>query len=94
MNWIDINKDLPENQKLVQIAYSNERGSKFVTVGWYCRKFEVEADWDIDDDLGYNEEEDKYFVKEGWRSQCLESEYYYPISGVTHFAPLLKHPEK
>ena len=34
-----------------------------------------------------------YYVRGGWRSQCLESEWYYTISGVTHFAPLLKHPQ-
>jgi hypothetical protein len=93
-DWIDINKELPENQKLVQIAYSNYLGNKLVTVGWYCGKYEVEADFDWDDDFDYSEEKDCYFVKEGWRSQCLESEYYYTIDNVTHFAPLLKHPAK
>lgn len=27
MDWININKELPENQKLVQIAYVNKVGS-------------------------------------------------------------------
>lgn len=90
MEWIKIENDLPKNQKLVQIAYKG----KYVTVGWYCRKFEVEADFDIDDDYDYDEERDEYFIKEGWRSQCLESEWYYTISDVTDWAPLLTHPLK
>ena len=94
MKWIDVNKDLPENQKLVQIAYSDGKCRNYVTVGWHCKKYEVEADHDIEDDFDYNEEKDEYFVSEGWRSQCLEADYYYPISNVTHWSPLLIHPDK
>ena len=90
MNWIKIEDQLPEPQKMVQIAY---RG-KFVTIGWYCGKYQIKADFDVEDDFDYKEEEDEHYVKEGWRSECLESEYYYPINEVTHWAPLLIHPNK
>ncbi len=90
MSWIKIEDSLPEPQKLVQIAYKN----KYVTVGWYAGKYQVEGDHDIDDDYDYDEENDKYYVSEGWRSQCLEAEYYYPISQVSHWSPLLINPNK
>lgn len=90
MNWIKVTEQLPQPQKLVQIAYQD----KFVTVGWYCGKFQVEGDFDFDDDWDVDEETDKIYVSEGWRSQCLESEEYYPITEVTHWAPLFTNPNK
>lgn len=92
MKWIKIGEDLPENNKLVLIAYKNDRGVMLITMGWYCRKHEVEVDFDIEDDFDYCEDKDQYFVKEGWRSQCLESEWYYTISNVCYWMPLPSKP--
>lgn len=94
MKWISIKDDLPPNGKLVNIAYSNERKVNLVTTGFYRRKFEVEADFVYDDDFDYHEEKDEYFFKEGWSSSCLEAEYVYSISNVTHWQPLPIHPNK
>lgn len=92
--WIDIKTDLPPNGKLVNIAYSNERGRPLVTTGFYRRKFEVEANFDFDDEFDYDEENDEYYFKEGWSSSCLEAEYVYSISNVTHWQHLPIHPNK
>lgn len=92
--WKSVIEDLPPNGKLVNIAYRNSNGKKLVTTGFYRRKFEVEADWDFDDEFDYDEENDKYYFKEGWNSSCLEAEYVYSISNVSHWQDLPKHPLK
>ena len=91
---ISVIEDLPANGKLVNIAYRNSNGKELVTTGFYRRKFEVEADFDFDDDFDYHEKKDQYYFKEGWSSCCLESEFSYPISNVSHWQELPKHPLK
>lgn len=91
---IKIQDRLPENKKLVNVAYSDINGNFLMTMGWYCRKYEVEADYSLDEEIEYSQELDNHFLIEGWYSQCLESEYYYPIQNVSHWDYLPIHPLK
>lgn len=92
--WIELDgSNAPKTGEVVQIAYK-EQNTERVAIGWYCGKYEMQGDPGFQIDLEHKEDTDEFYVKPGWKSECLESQYYYPISNVTHYAPLLVHPNK
>ena len=89
MEWIDATVQKPKTQKQVLVAYITHHGKPAVTMGWYCPAKTLESsyfDSEVDDE--YDEECDVYYMKEQWVDESAESEYHYPISGVTHWMPL------
>lgn len=89
MDWISVDDERPKNQQRVLIAYTTHHGRRAVTMGWYCKAGQVEAErfeGEVDDE--YDEASDTYYLKEQWVDESMESEYHYPISGVTHWMPL------
>lgn len=92
--WRDAEKEKPACQQRVLIAYTDHHGKPRVTVGWYAPRWTLESgmfEGEVDDE--YSEERDEFYMKEGWVDESWESECHYPISGVTHWQPLPKHPE-
>lgn len=85
--WISIADAMPHAQQEIDIAYINHHGVPVTTMGWYCPAKTLRAD-----DL-YDKETDTFYLKEQWVDESQESEYHYPISGVTHWKPRAKHPD-
>lgn len=81
--WISIADAMPHAQQMVDIAYVDHFGRPATTMGWYCPAKTLKSD-DFADEV---------FLKEQWVDESQESEYHYPISGVTHWKPRAKHPD-
>lgn len=94
--WIDANKQKPLTKKPVLIAYTvSDHNIPAITMGWYTPSKTVESDsfeGEVDDE--YDEENDRYYMKEQWVDESNESEYHYSISNVSHWMPLPDHPDK
>lgn len=89
MNWISVADQMPKAQQQVLIAYTSDHGRPVVTMGWHTPAKTLEAsnfEGEVDDE--YDEDKDTYYLKEQWVDESQESEYHYPISGVTHWMPL------
>lgn len=87
--WIEVSKRLPPTRKRVLVAYMTHHGKPAVTMGWYCPANTVSSgnfDGEVDDE--YNEEDDEYYLKEQWVDESVESEFHYPIYGVTKWMPI------
>lgn len=92
--WISIADAMPSTQQQVDIAYIDHHGNPQTTMGWYCRAKTLESssfEGEVDDE--YDEKTDTYYMKEQWVDESQESEYHYPITGVTHWKPRAKHPD-
>lgn len=95
MKWIPAAQRLPPTQKRVLIAYTTHHGKRAVTIGWYCRAKSLDSgafESEVDDE--YDAASDTYYLKEQWVDESVESEYHYPISGVTHWAELPRMPDE
>ena len=93
MKWISITNLMPKTQQRVLVAYTTHHGKRAVTVGWYTPSKTLESGnfgGDVDDE--YDEATDTFYLKEQWVDESTESEYHYPIYGVTHWMPLPSHP--
>ena len=93
IKWFDVNTHLPKNMDRVLIAYKTDFGSHAVTIGWYVREKSVKSqvfEGNCDDE--YDESTDEYYLKEQWVDESVESEYYYPIRNVTHWAMMPDAP--
>ena len=93
MEWIQVEDQMPKTQQMVLVAYTTHLGKQAVTIGWHTPAKTLESgnfDSEIDDE--YDEETDTYYMKEQWVDESVESEYHYPISGVTHWMPLPATP--
>jgi hypothetical protein len=56
---------IPGDSRHVFASYLNSHGKRRWIVGQYVRQFEVESESD-DTEFEYNEENDTYYIKEGW----------------------------
>lgn len=59
--WIPVNERLPENDTNVLLWCES-----YCCVGYYIERFTVEAPYDYEGSDEYNEEDDTYYVEEGW----------------------------
>lgn len=92
-DWINVADAMPRTQQKVDIAYIDDHGIPQTTMGWYCPAKTLEAsDFYSEVDDEYDEETDTYYLKEQWVDESQESDYHYPITGVTHWKPRAKHP--
>lgn len=95
--WISVEDRLPLNAQKVLIAYKRDGFSKktLITFGWFSEALKNEArsnDGECHDEE-YDPKTDSYYLKEQWVSECLESEYHYPITNVSHWMPLPEPPD-
>lgn len=94
LEWISIADAMPNTQQQVDIAYIDHHGKRQTTMGWHCQAKTLEASsfgGEVEEE--YDEETDTYYLKEQWVDESQESEYHYPITGVTHWKPRAKHPD-
>lgn len=92
--WISVADAMPNTQQQVDIAYIDYHGRPQTTMGWYCRAKTLESssfDGEVNDE--YDEDAGAFYLKEQWVDESQESEYHYPITGVTHWKPRAKHPD-
>lgn len=89
--WIDITAELPETGKNVFVSFVNECGKQRICKGMYVVRFTIEDDSEYEGETDYNEEEDKYYLPDGWYevAECNHEFEFWPIDGkVTHWMVL------
>lgn len=100
-NWINVEDKLPENETEVLIA-CNRNGFRFVCPAIYEDGTVLTQDsiwnwYELDSYGTYSEENDDYFIPEGWwenRQFTPDDVYNNPVDcAVTHWTPLPKLPE-
>lgn len=102
--WIPVSERLPESGKevLMNVAYNNRNQSEYdkVAKGFYVESFSIkEETWsDFTGNEDYCEEDDTYYIRQGWYSVCnfVDDFSYIDVpSGftVTHWKPLSAPPK-
>ena len=95
--WISVEDRLPESGRNVLATYTNRFGKRRIIVGCRCDRWKHEAPCDDECASEYSEEEDEYFLLEGWYEQQDNLDYYASIyvheGEVTHWMPLPEPPE-
>jgi hypothetical protein len=91
--WISVKESIPEGVALV--AYQKEQAGTLVCKACYFKKHEQETS--DDDNFDYNDEDDVYYIPEGWY-ECIDNwEDYSSVSIqgiVTHWMPLPEAPSQ
>ena len=100
--WISVNERLPESGEHCLISCTVKRfdgtHGQYVCVGYYAEKFKHLAHG-VDDDCvsEYNEENDEFYIAEGWYEVIKNwDDYGFVAIGdfVTHWMPLPEFPEE
>lgn len=100
--WISVKDSLPESGKHVhlscEIRLLSGRRKQYTCVGFYAKAHTLsEGSYPEDDEAyDYDEEEDEYYLKEGWYEVIHNWDEYSSIvigDFVTHWMPLPKPPE-
>jgi hypothetical protein len=93
--WIGITDRLPNKANLVLMLESE----KYRHLGFYAQRWRVEADndnYEEKDWLEYNEDNEGYFLKEGWYSEAEDDDGDYQWrkkESITHWQPLPPNPQ-
>lgn len=99
--WISVDERLPESGKHCLISCIVERfdgtHGQYVCVGYYAEKFKHLA-YGVDDDSvsEYNEENDEFYISEGWYEVIKNWDDYGFVAiddFVTHWMPLPEAPK-
>ena len=88
LRWIPVTERLPEVMKKVEVVCLSEYNKHFTGLAQYIPAHTVLEEEFINEDYWgdeyqlseYDEEEDKYYVKEGWFEYTLEGEMMYKLS--------------
>lgn len=92
--WISVEERLPEAGEPVLVYLENSHGKGRRLRAQYSDGKSLEAD-DADDSGVYDEEQDKYFVPEGWYETNEHEEVHWKVDDpVTHWQPLPAAPRK
>lgn len=99
--WIRVEDRLPENDVHCILCCDMKRidgtHSQYVCDGYHAEKYKILAGY-VDDDCvtEYNEEDDEYYLKEGWYEVIKNWDDYNSIvidDTVTHWMPLPEPPK-
>jgi hypothetical protein len=99
--WISVKERLPESGVHCILCCDMKRidgtHSQYVCDGYLAERFKINAHY-ADDDCAteYNEEDDEYYLKEGWYEVIKNWDDYNSIvidDTVTHWMPLPEHPK-
>lgn len=101
-DWISVKDKMPEDGEHVLVVCEIHpiglASRKYVCEAFYTRKFSI-SDVSSEDDTAYdyNEEDDEYYLKEGWYECVHNWDEYSSISiedFVTHWMPLPEAPKE
>lgn len=99
--WISVEDRLPENGVHCILCCDMKRidgtHSQYVCDGYHAEKYKILAGY-VDDDCvtEYNEEDDEYYLKEGWYEVIKNWDDYNSIvidDTVTHWMPMPEPPK-
>jgi hypothetical protein len=78
--WINVNDELPVNNEVLAV-YINTAGKERIVRARYYRKFERDLGSDLDDScpVDYNEDDDTYYIAEGWYELIDNWDDYYSV---------------
>lgn len=99
--WIGVEERLPESGEHCLVSCTVKRCDgtlgQYICVGYYAEKFKHLA-YGVDDDCvsEYNEENDEYYIAEGWYEVIKNWDDYGFVAiddTVTHWVPLPEPPD-
>lgn len=99
--WISVDERLPENGVHCLLCCDIKRidgtHSQYVCDGYHAERWKISASG-VDDDCvtEYNEEDDEYYINEGWYEVIKNWEEYTSVAiddTVTHWMPLPEPPK-
>lgn len=99
--WVAVSEGLPKARQRVLAFYTNDCGARRIEIACYTPPRTVRAEDFLSDDYygegydEYDEENDCFWVVEGWWEDSLEAEINWKIiSPVTHWMPLPETPKE
>ena len=100
MNWINIKDQQPESKSIVMVFFKNKYGKKHITIAQYVSYRTVLAEDFLNDEcdesfMDYDEENDCYWIPEGFYEYQYEPEInYFLTEEVLYWMPLPEYPEE
>lgn len=68
--WIPITPEtMPESGKLMYVTWKNDCKKRMVVVGHYLERWKEESDCEDGANDEYSDQDDKYYIKQGWYEQ-------------------------
>ena len=93
--WISVKDKMPESGRNVLAYYVNEYGKYRIVKAFYADRFSIEHD--DDEYFDYNEEEDRYYLPQGWHESIDNFDEYSSVkirSDVTKWMQLPEPPKE
>ena len=94
LEWVNIDKQLPESNIMVLAYFVNEYGKEHVIRAQYAKKFTLRISKDITEYGEYDEETDEYYCTEGWyETNEFEDIHWMVVENITHWMSLPNKPK-
>lgn len=96
MSWVNVKDQMPEHGRNVIATYTNSMNKRRKIIGCYLNRWTEEVGCDDECNYEYSDEDDAYYLCEGWYEQQDNWGEYSSIfvneGEVTHWHPLPKGP--